>query len=335
MSIQGTKHWQLGMFFVVSLMLMVGLFTNIAPAHDHGVAGEADENGEQADDDDTPSGEVEITPKVTADSMVDLVIRYESDGALAKEGKVTLVDPADKASNVETNTSTYGRIQITLPAGWGPDGSSGDEPENQINEKRVPGTSGLTYLISKYRKAAFEAAEDDDDDVDGLNATYSSSTFQWTITIDVDDMQNNGYVLLTIKDLMIPALTINRDSRVADIDADRLAGLMGEVIVLANQYDAVVDTDLGDVGGVDGQDYDGGQNTGRDSADMLTSSNSHPPEDIHEDNKVEGKDQPQVTVERKKLGKLTVSKDSVTAGSLNDLTLTYKFTEATMKTTCG
>ena len=34
MSIQGTKHWQLGMFFVVSLMLMVGLFANIALAHD-------------------------------------------------------------------------------------------------------------------------------------------------------------------------------------------------------------------------------------------------------------------------------------------------------------
>ena len=33
MSIQGTKHWQLGMFFVVSLMLMVGLFVNTAPAH--------------------------------------------------------------------------------------------------------------------------------------------------------------------------------------------------------------------------------------------------------------------------------------------------------------
>ena len=255
MSIQGTKHWQLGLFFVISLMLMVGLFANIAIAHpvDDGVADEAE---------DTPSGEVEITPSVTADSMVDLVIRYESDGALAKEGKVTLVDPADKASNVETNTSTYGRIQITLPVGWGPDGS-GDEPENQINEKRVPGTSGLTYLISKYRKAAFEAAEDGDD-VDGLNATYSGQ--QWTITIDVDDMQNNGYVLLTIKDLMIPALTIDRESRVADIDADLLAGLMGEVIVLANQYDAVVAMDRGDVGGVNGQDYDGDQNTGRDGA---------------------------------------------------------------------
>ena len=34
MSIQGTKHWKLGAFFVISLMLMVGLFTNIAPAHD-------------------------------------------------------------------------------------------------------------------------------------------------------------------------------------------------------------------------------------------------------------------------------------------------------------
>ena len=41
-------------------------------------------------DDETAIGEVEITPTVTADSMVDLVIRYESDGALAKEGTVIL-----------------------------------------------------------------------------------------------------------------------------------------------------------------------------------------------------------------------------------------------------
>ena len=32
MSIQGTKHWQLGAFFVVSLMLMVGLFSSEALA---------------------------------------------------------------------------------------------------------------------------------------------------------------------------------------------------------------------------------------------------------------------------------------------------------------
>ena len=75
MSIQGTKHWQLGMFFVVSLMLMVGLFANTALSHDI-------ENDTETPDDDatTPSGEVEITPKVTADSMAELVIRYESDG---------------------------------------------------------------------------------------------------------------------------------------------------------------------------------------------------------------------------------------------------------------
>ena len=34
MSIPGTKHWQLGMFFVVSLMLTVGLLSNVAIAHD-------------------------------------------------------------------------------------------------------------------------------------------------------------------------------------------------------------------------------------------------------------------------------------------------------------
>ena len=36
MSIQGTKHWKLGAFFVISLMLTVGLFATTAPAHDVG-----------------------------------------------------------------------------------------------------------------------------------------------------------------------------------------------------------------------------------------------------------------------------------------------------------
>ena len=66
----------------------------------------------------------------------------------------------------------------------------------------------------------------------------------------------------------------------------------------------------------------------RDDAVTLTPSNSHPAEDIHKDNLADEEDtQPSVAIKRKGLGELTVSKDSVTAGSLNDLTITYKFTE--------
>ena len=76
-------------------------------------------------------------------------------------------------------------------------------------------------------------------------------------------------------------------------------------------------------------DGDSPDTSGRDFAPTLTALKAHPPEDIHDDNLNEDEDntQPIVTVERKALGTLEVSESSVTAGSLNDLTLTYKFTE--------
>ena len=80
---QSTKHWKLGAFFVISLMLMVGLFANTVPAHEITTG--------EGDTDNTPSGEVEITPEVTADSMVDLTIRYQSDGDLAEPGLCRII----------------------------------------------------------------------------------------------------------------------------------------------------------------------------------------------------------------------------------------------------
>ena len=62
MSIQSTKHWKLGAFFVISLMLIAGLFSNTASAQ---------------------SAEITVSPKsdcraatVLATDIVDLTITY-------------------------------------------------------------------------------------------------------------------------------------------------------------------------------------------------------------------------------------------------------------------
>ena len=262
---QSTKHWQLGMFFVISLMLMVGLFANITLAHD--VPDTAD-----TDLDDTKIGEVKITSTVTADSMVDLEIRYEATELhdLAAIGEVTYMvdDPSttdiDESVNTEgekivtANSSTYGRIQITLPAGWGPDNTAIDPNgiTDTIHQDHVSGYPNATYLsytiksssakieVAEGNNADGDSKEDDDktaaNDERGLDVSGTQAA-GWIITIDVDNLKNNHYVVLTINNLMIPALRMGTDpldpldriSRTTDITTEMLDRAMEEVVVLS------------------------------------------------------------------------------------------------------
>ena len=348
---QGMKNWKLGAFFVVSLVLMVGLFANTVPAHQI-----------VADSDTTADGEIKITSKVTADSMVDLVIRYEATRDLAVIGKVIYaVDNPDTDDDESVNadgdkivadhSSKYGRIQITLPADWGPDNSQVEgavPPGNMINVEYVPGKPDVTYLsYTKSSRAKLEAAELNPDDrtmssdptgEGGLNATFLTGTNQWRITIDVDDLKNNQYVVLTVNNLMIPPLrsapttAIDRESRTTDITAEDLEAAMETVTVLSNRWDAVVIGGRGTGSDVlDAQDFDSARDdTSADTLNTLEADDSHAPSVIHKDNKVAtitDQDQPYVTVERKALGTLTVSETSVTAGSMVDLKIEYKFSE--------
>ena len=90
---------------------------------------------------------------------------------------------------------------------------------------------------------------------------------------------------------------------------------MEEVVVLSDRYVATI-VATGDLlnRGLADQNFD----NDRDET-VLAAGSSHPPAEIHEDNLVEGKTQPQVTVARKTLGTLKVSESSVTAGSMVDL----------------
>ena len=58
-------------------------------------------------------GDVIVTPdEVTAEDVVNLRIRYDA-----------TIDLAMPVSSTDADDATFGRVQIMLPAGWGPDSS--------------------------------------------------------------------------------------------------------------------------------------------------------------------------------------------------------------------
>ena len=76
-------------------------------------------------------GEVTVTPaKVTAEQKANLTIRYTATKDLA--------DP-NPDRDADTDDATYGRIQITLPDGWGP------ATAEEIYDKRQPNDREATY----------------------------------------------------------------------------------------------------------------------------------------------------------------------------------------------
>ena len=184
MSIQGTKHWQLGMFFVISLMLTVGLLSNVAIAHN-------------ALENDSPLGNVLITsnPKsVAAGSMVDLTVRYSATGILA--------DPDATGNNGEADP-TFGRIRIGLPAGWGP--ANSDEIFFARQKDR-----NATYFTVTKKSTGVVVAPFGEVTVTGSRGPVTAGETDYVIDIDVTSMGSRRYVELTIRNLSIPNLGTTR-----------------------------------------------------------------------------------------------------------------------------
>lgn len=201
MSIQGMKTWKLGAFFVINLMLVAGLFTNTAPAHDPDGDGDKDATSKLAT--------VTVTPgSVTAEGMVDLEVRYTAEGTLA---------------NVDADSPSYGRIRVMLPGGWGPSDAM------SIYKARVSGDRTATYLSLSKSSGVKLAA-------DSLIVGGEQST-GYTIDIDVDKMTNRHYIELTIHNLMIGTLADVRgtdpSTRYMDIAT---AAEFHQVQVFADQY---------------------------------------------------------------------------------------------------
>ena len=219
---------------------------------------------------------------VAAESMVDLKVRYIATDDLAmRDTDATATDDMD---------STYGRIQITLPGGWGPESSS------NIFLKRQTDDRDATYLSVAKTSSVQREDLTTEGSIDG------GQSEGWTFYIDVNAMRRSQYVELTIHNLMIgPREVTGR----ADADNDLV-----QVMVYSDQY---TDKDARDT-----------------ATDLVSPGAHSPvkvkPEIKAEDG---GSDmQPTVTVTPKVLGAVTVSKDAVTAGSdENDFKITYTATE--------
>ena len=93
MSIQGTKHWQLGLFFVIGLMLVVGLFADTASAQ---------------------KGTVSIRPSMgdSGEVLGSVTVDYRVKTAIPGTQEQS---PDDTTNALETITNT---VTIDLPTGW-------------------------------------------------------------------------------------------------------------------------------------------------------------------------------------------------------------------------
>ena len=138
-------------------------------------------------------GNVRVTPDtVTAESMVDLTVRYTATNTLADD-------------------DTYGRIRVELPAGWGPSDSS-----DIIHLKRQVGDPDATY-VTLGKSSGVKLAKITGNP-DGLR-TPRLTQDTWWMDIDVDKMTARQQVTLTVHNLMISELTAERKDRHEDITA--------------------------------------------------------------------------------------------------------------------
>ena len=246
-------------------------------------------------------GEVTVTPaKVTAEQKENLTIRYTATRDLA--------DP-NPDRDADTDDATYGRIQITLPDGWGP------ATAEEIYDKRQPNDRDATYWSLRQSSAV----------------TYSSSQLNiastgdgYRIDIDVNAMRSRQWVELTIHNLMTARLTAERPGSFGDIAEDAAPDLV-QVTVFSEMF-----SDEG--------------NRGIPSSELMWPS-EHSPVKTQIRPLIAAADggsdtQPTVTVQRKGLGEVTITDDkrkvtgekvTVTAGSAGEFTIKYTATEALSK----
>ena len=240
-------------------------------------------------------GEVTVSPgSVVAEQAVDLKIRYTATNNLATR------DP--KATATDDMNSTYGRIQIKLPEGWGPATDDGE-----IHLSRQTDNRDATYLELKKSSAVILAGTPPGLTVDSIISTSDG----YRINIDVDAMRERQWVDLMIHNLMIAPLETQRVGSFEDIAATAASEKV-QVEVFSDTY-----ADMDE----------------RDSAPELESPSAHSP--------VKGKFkpadaastmQPTVTVNRKALGAVAIGpKTKVTAGSAEKFTITYTASEALVR----
>ena len=235
-------------------------------------------------------GGVAVSPgSVVAEQTADVKIRYTATNNLATP------DPA--ATATDPMNSTYGRIQVTLPDGWGPATDDGE-----IFLSRQTDNRDATYLSLRTSSGVEEVP---------LTADSIISTGDgYRINIDVNAMRLSQWVELTVHNLMIAPLEAERLGSFGDIAAADVSEKV-QVEVFSDMF-----TDKDE----------------RDDAPELESPSAHSPVKGKFTPLVAAKDsgsdtQPTVKVTRKQLGKVAIAPAKVSAGSAQDFTITYTASE--------
>ena len=162
-------------------------------------------------------GDVKVlTDSVTAEDVVDFMVRYTATEALA------VPDPA--ATATDDGDSTYGRIQVILP--WS---------EVTIYDERQPSDPDATYVTVEGSRGVV-LATDTADEPAALTIVDNN------ISIDVDSMSRRQYVTLTVHNLAISALDMPRLSRYEDIETADLMDKV-QVVVVSDRYSEKSDRD--------------------------------------------------------------------------------------------
>ena len=199
------------------------------------------------------------------------------------------------ATKVLADADTYGRIRVKLPADWGPDDIE------DIHLKRPVGAPDATYLsLAKSSGVTVPKSAGQD----AALSVGGSKSGGWMINIDVDKMTTRHQVTLTVHNLKIDELTAPRTKRYTDLTAAMTVDKV-QVTVSSSNYS---------------------------SASLRGSgAPTHSPKTVRPKiTKADGGSdtQPTIKVNRKTSGEVTVAPASVTAGSKQDFTITYKATEA-------
>ncbi|RKU14344.1 hypothetical protein C6502_00555 [Candidatus Poribacteria bacterium] len=235
-------------------------------------------------------GEVTVSPgSVVAERMEDLKIRYTATNNLATR------DPA--ATATDDKSSTYGRIQIALPEGWGP------ADDGEIHLSRQTDNRNATYLEVKNSSAVTR--------VDLTADSIISTSDGYRINIDVNAMRERQWVELTVHNLMIAPLAAERVGSFEDIAATAAS----EKVQVEVFSDTFADMDE------------------RDSAPELESPSAHSPvKGKFKPPDAASTTQPTVTVTRKELGAVAIGPVAkVPAGSAQKFTITYTASETLVK----
>ena len=235
-------------------------------------------------------GEVAVTPaSVVAEATTDDVkVRYTATN--------TLADPSDSdTATVGVQPTSFGRVQITLPEGWGP------ESVDDIYLTRQASNRTATYLSLRKSSGVTAVALSD--------ASVELDGDRYRINIDVNAMRSRQWVELTVHNLIAAPL---EDERTGSFDPDITApSELVQVEVFSETFSVVGD---------------------RDNATELMSPMAHSPVKgkftPHVAAEDKGSDtQPTVKVTRKQLGKVAISPLKVSAGKVQDFTITYTASE--------